>query len=256
MNYKKELEIAKKAVKSAGELVLRYFNSDYETKIKQDDTSVTTADIESNKLLESILLKDFTDYGIISEEKSPIKPNAKYKWVIDPIDGTRGFKAGIDEFCITVTLTKNNKPVVAVVYRPVTDELYHAVDNQGAFKNSEPIEVSQVECINQSRMLVSDSEFKLDYMKELINEINPEEVSDMGSTALKFCKVAEGDADFYITFGGNDRNIGAWDYLGPSLILKEAGGLFFKLNNSKHLPENRDYMFLVSTEYLNIDLFM
>ena len=89
------VDVAIEATKAAGELAYRYFKSQPKVSYKPDDSPVTRADIEAEKLIRKIISKKFPDHGIIGEELPPVNPKSRYQWIIDPIDGTRSFMIGL-----------------------------------------------------------------------------------------------------------------------------------------------------------------
>ena len=85
------INTAIEAAQKAGQLAYRYFKSQPKVTYKPDNSPVTRADVEAEKLIRKIITKKFPDHGIIGEELPPVNPNSRFQWVIDPIDGTRDF---------------------------------------------------------------------------------------------------------------------------------------------------------------------
>ena len=144
MTFKNDILIQEltELIKSAGEEVLKIYNSNnFETKKKKDNSPITKADLLSNKILFEGLPK-IEDYPIASEE-TPVDYNIRKTWekfwMIDPIDGTKDFIAKNDEFTINIALIENNKPILGLIYAPALNELYWGIKNLGAFKNGNRI---------------------------------------------------------------------------------------------------------------------
>ena len=132
--YEKELSICKDIVLAASEEILKVYNTDFNVEKKDDESPVTKADIEANKVIVSILKNEF-DYLIVSEESLNHQQycDEEYCFIVDPIDGTREFIKKNGEFTVNIALLHKNELVVGVVYAPVLKELYYAVKGQGAF---------------------------------------------------------------------------------------------------------------------------
>ena len=119
------------------EILSVYNNKNFKIQIKSDNSPITEADLISNEIITNGL-KKVSSIPIVSEES--YVEYAKRKswnlfWLIDPLDGTKDFIAGNDEFAINIALIKNNKPILGVVYIPVTTDVYFAQEGLGAFKN-------------------------------------------------------------------------------------------------------------------------
>ena len=128
-------EILIEIAKRAGEETLKYYLKDFVTEYKSDNSPVTNADIAANNVIVSELKK--TGLIIISEESSQIKyedrKNLTEYWIVDPIDGTKQFVKGEDEFTVNIALIRNNKPVEGVVFAPALKKLYYGNIVEGAF---------------------------------------------------------------------------------------------------------------------------
>ena len=176
--------------------------------------------------------------NVISEENSLItyaeRKNWEYFWLIDPIDGTKEFINKGDDYTINIALCKNKKPIFSVVYAPGKDELFHAFESKGAFKNNSRITLTEN---SMAKINVVTSKSHLDQQtEEFLRSLKKKykvEVLSFGSS-LKICKVAEGIADIYPRFGPTME----WDICAAHLILKEAGGTI--LSNSKELVYNKE----------------
>ena len=117
-----DLNIAKEAALEAGKLILSYYKSDYEIKEKGYHNPVTTADHAADKKIKEILTNYNSSYGWLSEETvdSPDRLSKQKVWVVDPLDGTKEFIEGVPNFVVSVALVNNGKPIVGVLYNPVT----------------------------------------------------------------------------------------------------------------------------------------
>ena len=213
------LDVAKQAAYRAGEEILPYFQSQYDVWNKSVDNPVTTADLAANRLLQDVLLSAFPDAGWLSEESvdNLERLQRDYTWVVDPIDGTKDFMQGIDEFAVVVALVLEEQVAVAVTYNPVRREMMYASRGQGAFCNGEPIWVSPTACLQQAVGLSSRSETGRGEWKRFPEIFT---VCPTGSVAYKLAQVARGKGD--MTFSLTPKN--EWDICAGTLLVTEAGG--------------------------------
>jgi len=141
------------AIRKAGKLALKYYNSSTRSWDKSDGSPVTEADLAVDEFLKSTLMKDRPDYGWLSEETTDNKDRLSRQrvWIVDPIDGTRSFVERTGEWCISAALVENGKPVVARIFRPLTSDMYSAavtctVQFQAAGQRS-MVKPSQPQCV-------------------------------------------------------------------------------------------------------------
>src|SRR3990167_3028547 len=138
------LDVAIDAAKKGGDLAYRYFKTQPKVSYKPDNSPVTRADIEVEKLIRKIISKKFPGHGFIGEESGKNKESSKYVWVVDPIDGTKQFIRSIPFWTTLVALLENGKPILGVAYSPCTDELFTAQKGKGTYLNGKRIRVSKI----------------------------------------------------------------------------------------------------------------
>lgn len=216
--------------RQAGAVHLSYFNKPLRQTTKSVDTDlVTEADQAAEALIVSALHTAFPDHHIVGEEGSAVGASpeeAEYFWFIDPIDGTTNFANAIPFFSVSIALTdKSRQPLLGVVYNPVSDELFSAVQGMGATLNDKLIRVSGKADLSQC---VIASGFP--YTKATISDNNLREwagflvrtrdLRRMGSAALDLCFVAAGRYDGYW-----EQYLNPWDYLAGVICVREAGGI-------------------------------
>src|ERR1700755_1084819 len=133
----RDAELLKDTVREAGALALSLFRTELKNWTKGASSPVSEADIAVNDLLEARLREATPDYGWLAEERvdDGQRLGKKLVWIVDPIDGTRGYLAGREDWCVSVALVADDTPVLAAVFAPVTDEFFFAVHGQGATLN-------------------------------------------------------------------------------------------------------------------------
>lgn len=213
---------------------------DFEVAYKDDHSPLTEADTTSNDMILNFLRSETSVENIISEENKSIPYNNRkdwdYYWLIDPIDGTKEFSKGGDDFCINIALCKGNEPVFGYVARPSTGDQYYAIQDRGAFKNGDRI-FTQRPHSNNLRVVASKSHMN-DETQNFVDNLSESygvEIVNIGSS-LKFCLIAEGEADVYPRFGPTME----WDTCAPQIIAEESGANVFLASNLSPMVYNKE----------------
>ncbi len=205
-------------VREAGALALSLFRTELKNWTKGASSPVSEADIAVNDLLENRLRSATPDYGWLSEESvdDEARLGKRMTWIVDPIDGTRGYLAGREDWCVSVALVEDATPVLAAVFVPVSDEFFFAVRGQGAALNDAPVHATAGAELDFSR--VAGPKPLVERLDLSAGEIvlHPR----IGSLALRLCRVAQGSLDAAFA-GGQSRD---WDLAAANLIVQEANG--------------------------------
>lgn len=203
---------------------------------KHDGSPVTAADQKVSDFLVGALKP--LGFPVISEEELPDHPplaNESY-FLVDPLDGTKYFARGEDEFAICVGFLKQGRPYLGAIYAPVEERLYWAVQGRGAFCDDQPIHHPGV----KGGLRVFSSGFHRRPEKKFIVEaLGIETILEKGS-ALKFCDLAMGKADLYMRFGPTSE----WDTAAAQVLLEEAGCELYEI-------KTLDVMTYGKNKYLN-----
>lgn len=221
-------------VRAAGALALSMFRTELRNWTKGASSPVSEADIATNDLIEQKLRSATPDYGWLSEESADdsVRLGKQRVWIVDPIDGTRAYLAGRDDWCVSVALVEEAKPVLAAVFAPVTNEFFFAARGQGASCNDVPIQATSGDALDFARIagpkpLVE----RLDRSRKDI-VLHPR----IGSLALRLCRVADGRIDAAFA-GGQSRD---WDLAAADLIVHEANGKMTSLGGESILYNRAD----------------
>ena len=246
INVQTELNVVLRAINAAAHRIRRDFFEIEKLQISKKGTSdfVTNADLKVEKSLIASLQKQRPKYSILTEESGYIdsieKPmrGQEYQWVIDPIDGTFNFMHAIPFFCISIALLEKKqgsiKPILGVVFNPMTNETFWASDGHGAFlidSNGRTRRVFASNITDFERMLcvIHDRCSKKDgFDKQMADNIRTKgaTIRIFGSSALELAYLADGRINMLI-----QGNVKIWDYAAAALIVEEAGG---KLMNLEH----------------------
>ena len=208
------------ATQEAGRILMTYFQADYEIHDKGFRNPVTTADYAANAYLEKRLRDDFPDYGWLSEETADTNERLSRErvWVVDPLDGTVEFIEGVPQFVVSVALTEKGRPIIGVLYNPVSKELFVASEGQGTTYNGVPTQVSTKTDLSEMDILNSRSETHKGLWTPYASKFR--DLVPIGSVAYKLGLVSAGKHDMFATL----RPKNEWDVCAGDCLLREAGG--------------------------------
>jgi len=221
-------------VREAGALALSLFRTELKNWTKGASSPVSEADIRVNDLLESRLRAATPDYGWLSEESvdDEARLGKRLTWIVDPIDGTRGYLAGREDWCVSVALVEDATPLLAAVFVPASDEFFFAMRGDGARRNDVALSASPGAELDFSR--VAGPKPLVERLSRSSGEIvlHPR----IGSLALRLCRVAQGSLDAAFA-GGQSRD---WDLAAANLIVQEANGNMTALSGDPILYNRRE----------------
>jgi myo-inositol-1(or 4)-monophosphatase len=228
------LQRIQSALESARQVLARYTPGEIAAEYKAGHDPVTEADRAVDAVLRKELLRD--DEGWLSEESvdDPSRLEKSRVWVVDPLDGTREFVAGIPEFCVSVGMVENGVPIAGGICNPATNEIIIGSRESGVTYNGKPAKPSQRTQLNGAMVLASRSEVKRGEWKQF--ESANFKVRPMGSVAYKLGLVSAGLAD--ITFTLVPKN--EWDVAAGAALVESAGGWVRTLDNQPLRCNNRN----------------
>jgi myo-inositol-1(or 4)-monophosphatase len=230
----RDTRLLKETVREAGRLALSLFRTDLKNWTKGASSPVSEADIAVNDLLEARLRGATPDYGWLSEESADDEDRLgrRLVWIVDPIDGTRGYLAGREDWCVSVALVEDSAPVLAAVFAPVSDEFFFAARGQGATRNDVSVFVNGGTELDFVRVAgPKPLAERLNATKQEIT-LHPR----IASLALRLCRVAQGHLDVAFA-GGQSRD---WDLAAANLIVQEANGRMTALSGDTILYNRRE----------------
>jgi histidinol-phosphatase len=230
MPFAKEIEIARRAAERSAALAMRHQTAGVQAETKPDDSPVTIADRECERLIARALEEAFPGDGILGEEGSRKESSNGRRWVIDPIDGTRDFLRGNPLWSVLIGLEEAGEVVVGVVHFPLLHQTCWASRGGGAFRNDARMRVSSISDPSQAVLSIGS----LNHVRDMpIGRGLLDWVSRfwafrcLGGTPDAMM-VAAGEADVWI-----DPKAAAWDLAAVQVILEEAGALFFALSGER-----------------------
>ena len=249
------------ALEEAGKILLQNFGkiNDYEVKESQSSI-VTQTDLESEKKIMEVISTSFSEHNLLGEETGYLDKNSEYTWIVDPIDGTSNFAAGIPWFGVLIALLKNDKPLLAGCYLPVQDDLYFAEKGKGATLNGTPISISKETDLKNILMAYSldfsSIPGKTEHEAKLIEKV-VKNVRNLRSTncLIDFCFTAEGKLGACA-----NQTTGIWDVAAPTLLIEEAGGIVSDFNGDElnfsvtEKDYSRNFEIVASNKILHAEL--
>jgi len=219
-------QILHKALKEAGKILLQNFGRISGFEVKESQSSIVTqTDVDSEKRIMQIISEAFPQHNLLGEETGFQYKKSEYTWVVDPIDGTSNFAAGIPWFGVIICVLKNLKSEMAGCWLPVQNQLYFAERGKGSTLNEEAITVSKETELKNVLVAYSldysDVPGKTEREAQLIQQL-VQNVRNLRSTncLVDLCYTSDGKLGACI-----NQTTKIWDIAGPALIIEEAGGI-------------------------------
>jgi myo-inositol-1(or 4)-monophosphatase len=220
------LNFAIQTARDAGQILLEKFGRKINVSKKGDINLVTEADLASEALIIEQIKSYYPKHSILAEEAGNavvIGGENRWKWIIDPLDGTTNFTHGYPCFCVTLALEHDGDIVLGVTYDPTRDELFAAERGRGASLNNKPIRVSETEQLSEALVVTGfpyDFKEKTDFARHLYEFlVQARGVRRDGSAAIDMAYVACGRFD-----GFWEEGLNPWDMAAGLLLIEEAGG--------------------------------
>jgi myo-inositol-1(or 4)-monophosphatase len=212
-----DLALLVDAARQAGQIALRFFKQSQEVWMKGGTSPVSEADYAADSFLNQTLLAARPDYGWLSEEAADdaVRLSAKRTFVVDPIDGTRGFLEGRPEWCVSVAVVEQGRSIAGVLECPARKETYSAVLGGGSFKNGKRLAVDEA----RPGALVGGPADMINALPDDTRR-RVKRAEYIPSLAYRLAMVADGRLDAsFVRPNSHD-----WDLAAADLILREAGG--------------------------------
>lgn len=240
--------------REAGEAIMRVYAQEFAVEHKDDDSPLTQADRQAHQII-TTRLQALTPHIPVLSEESPAEHHAfamrsqwPTLWLVDPLDGTREFIKRNGEFTVNIALIHQHRPLLGVVTVPAADLAYTGAVGLGAqrIRGAQTPERIHIRVPHASTpVVVGSRSHRGDSLDALLARLGPHELCAVGS-ALKFCRVAEGEADFYPRLGPTSE----WDTAAGQAVLEAAGGGVFNLQGQPLSYNQRDT--LLNPEFMAV----
>jgi histidinol-phosphatase len=235
-NWRNRYELAVTVAQEAGRLASQYFDADVTVEWKKDQSPVTVADREAEDLLRKRLLSAFPSDGFLGEEFGDRPGTSGFRWIVDPIDGTRNFVRNIPLWATLIGLEYKEEQIVGVAQLPALNQTYRALRGEGAFRDDRRIHVSKVSELSQAVMFYSSLSWfikagRQEAFLELVKRVQRQR--GFGDF-YGFLLVAQGSGELMMEHG-----VHVWDVAAIKPIVEEAGGRFTDWNGlpTIHRPD-------------------
>jgi len=215
------LQFGLQAAWQAGRVTLGYFQTGVSVERKADNTPLTIADQQAEQKLRELIGARWPEHGIMGEEYGRINPDARYTWVLDPIDGTKSFVSGVPLYANLLALLDGDEAIIGVINLPALNETVYAVRGGGCFWNGRRCRVSAVDRLADAVLLTSG-----------LNYFGPKQAAWDRLLRASYIQRTWGDAYGYALVATGRAEIMAdpamylWDSAPLQLIMEEAGGTF------------------------------
>ena len=245
------LELAVEAALEAGAILVSEFDQPARISYKGEVDLVTQADRRSEKAIVGRLHQYFPNHVIVAEEGGGQEGDARYRWIVDPLDGTTNFAHGYPCFAVSIGFEEAGELLAGVIYQPITKELFTASRGEGAYLNGKRIQVSSIELLSTSLLATGFPSTKrarnpnIHYYWNFT--LRSHGVRRDGSAALDLASVACGRFDGFWEFG-----LHAWDTAAGALLVREAGGVVTSFAGQPYRPG--DYEMLASNGRIHAEL--
>jgi 3'(2'), 5'-bisphosphate nucleotidase len=214
------------ARKAAAAILQVYHSNDPQTVKKADDSPLTVADSRAHAIIVAALEELTPGVPVLSEESAeiPFEQRSSWHsyWLVDPLDGTKEFLSRNGEFTVNIALIVDHAPVLGVVSVPVTDTVYYGLPGQGAWRavaSGKPTPISVQSTASSPVRIVGSKSHRGTTLDAFLDRVGPHELVPVGSS-LKFCMIAEGNADVYPRLGPTSE----WDTAAAHAVVAGAGG--------------------------------
>ena len=222
----------------ASKVIIRYKNS--QVKIKEDNSPVTKADEESDKIINKLLINYFPNIPIVSEERAyPLNTiGNNLHWIIDPLDGTKSFIEGNEDFCVCIALVFNRKPILGSITHPPSKKVWVGGERIGSFIKTIDNNYQNINCRNipdEGPTIAISRNHADPILKNWLSSLIYTREKRIGS-ALKFSLIAEGKADIFPRTSSTYE----WDSAAGQAVIEGAGGNVTQMNHEAMVYGRKD----------------
>lgn len=239
--WEEQLNAAIEAGVKAIEGILKIYNSDFSVEIKDDNSPVTLADKNADKVIREYLHEKYPDYAFLTEESTDDKSrlNNDYVWIVDPVDGTKDFVAKDGGFTTNIALAYKHEAVVGVVVVPLTGEIYFAAKGMGAFYRKDGVTKRIHVNDKLTDLIVLKSVFHSKPEEEAMFEKHKDKIArvEKWGSALKPCRIAQGLGELSYRLSDGTKE---WDTAASQVIVEQAGGVYLTPSKQRMMYNRED----------------
>jgi len=225
MDRQRYIELLKAALRQGGAVLIKHFGKTGTVRIKENISSVVTeADLATEKVILEILDRAPAPCNLLTEESGYTDRGSEFTWVVDPLDGTSNFAAGLPWFGIIITLFQGTEPLLGGMYLPLDNDLYYAEKGKGSWKNIEPLRR-----IDRGPLQDQLIAYSFDYNDDFGRTMAEMQVLARLASSVRNIRSTNSLYDFCCAVDGRlgaviNQATRIWDIAAPWLLFREAGG--------------------------------
>ena len=222
------IKLANKCADASGKIIKKYFRKKIKINLKKDNTPFTKADIEAEKIIRELILKQEPNCGFVGEETGTVNMNREYCWVVDPLDGTKSFITGKPSFGTLIGLLKNNKPVLGILNQPILNERWVGIAGVETKYNNKKVRVRKCKSIKGAKMYATSPMMFQERNKKIYKNVRAKIGECLfGADCYSHGLMSLGFVDVIL-----EANLKPWDYIASASIISGAGGKITDWNNN------------------------
>jgi len=214
------MDFARQLAEESGDLIRRYFRTNYDVEQKADTSPVTIADRSAEQHMRRRIQAAYPGHGILGEEYGLYQPDAEYRWVLDPIDGTKNFISHSYLFGTLIALLKDGQPILGVIHQPIARDMLIG-DGQNAWLNGRPVQVAPVSRLEDAILLTSNHWNTFEYQ-------NGPAFEALSKRVLRYRTWGDCHGYLLVASGGahvmTDPVMSEWDFMTLIPVIEGAGG--------------------------------
>ena len=246
MEKKKFKSFAEQLVLKAGKVLLDHQKSVRIVKYKDIQDIATSADFASERFIIESIQKKYPDFSIFSEEKGEIDRKSDYKWLIDPLDGTKAFVRNMTHYSSNICLTYKGEPIVSAMYYPAFNRLYSAAKGLGSFVNGKRTKLSKIVELKKAYVYFYSPTRNREYINYEKSWNSIKKLADVSYRVLSEQNVSLGCA--FLANGGmeayvNLSNPSRWHDLAPGLLIARESGAIVNTNDYPLVVANNEKIY-------------
>lgn len=229
------LPFAQRLSNVADDIARKYWRMPFATEQKADLSPVTIADKEIESALRQMIEREYPEHGIVGEEHGNLRSDAAYQWVLDPIDGTRAFIAGLMTFTTLIALVKGGTPLLGIISQPITNERWAGMSKQPSTCNDKPIKTRAAKTLSQATVATTSTYYFTPTQAAAFEKLRKQTANCvLGGDAYSYALLASGQMDLVI-----DAGMKPYDFCALAPVIQGAGGIVTDWNG-KALTLNSD----------------
>jgi inositol-phosphate phosphatase / L-galactose 1-phosphate phosphatase / histidinol-phosphatase len=240
-------QFVESTLNETGQIGIRYFRQEIDIAQKADASPVTIADVDIEALLRARIMEAYPSHGILGEEQASLNPQAKFCWVIDPIDGTKSFISGMPLWGTLIALLKDAAPIFGIIDVPVLGERYVGIREQYTERNGETIRTSGCVELRKCNMFATSPDMFSETEFEVFDSLSSRaRFRRYGGDCYSYAMLATGKIDAVVEAG-----LKPYDYLPVVPVVNGAGGVMTDWSGNPLTPTSDGRIIAAATPELH-----